>query len=223
MNSAFTTLILFLALQATWNGPAEGTDSGAPAPPELSGATGSSASMESSGAPGSPEQPPSPAGPPPVAQQGAGAEPAPVTLSVRNMDITEVLSMFSRTRGLNIVTTGDVIGNVTVDLHEVPFDQALQAVVSMAGFEVVKRGTIYFVRKPSGDDPATSILNEVRTYRLNYAELEKTLPVLQQMISPSGKISGYAPTRSLVVEDRPEVLQRIDEVVRSLDFPRARS
>jgi type II secretory pathway component GspD/PulD (secretin) len=155
----------------------------------------------------------------PAAAQGAGTEPAPVTLSVQNMDITEVLDMFSRTRGLNIVTTGEVSGNVTVDLHEVPFDQALQAVVCMAGFEVVKRGDIYFVRRPTGDDAATSVLNEVRTYQLNYADLDRTLPVLQQLLSPAGKISGYPPTRAVVAEDRPEVLQRIGEVVRSIDLP----
>ena len=145
--------------------------------------------------------------------------PEPVTLSVENMEIKEVLSMFSRTRGLNIVAAGDVAGQVSIDLHGVPFDQALRAAVAMAGFEVVHQGDIYFVRRPSGDDAATSVLKDVRTYRLNYAVPEKTLSVLQQMLSPVGKVTNYLPMRTLVAEDRPEVLDRIDSVVRALDVP----
>jgi type II secretory pathway component GspD/PulD (secretin) len=144
----------------------------------------------------------------------------PVTLSVQNMDIKEVLSLLSGSRRLNILAAGDVAGQVSVDLHAVPFDQALRAVVALAGFVVQERDGIYFVRKPAGEEnPANSILKEIRTYQIDYADPEKAVPVIQQILSPIGKVSNYAPQRTLVVEDMPDVLARVDALVESLDRP----
>lgn len=143
----------------------------------------------------------------------------PVTLSARDLDIRDVLSMFSRSRGLNIISGGDIVGKVSIDLKDVPFDQALQAIVGMAGFQATKRGGIYYVRRPSGEEGKGSFLKGVRTYRFNYAVPDQVKPVIDEMLSPDGSTSIYLPLRSLVVEDWPEVLDRVDAVVDELDRP----
>ena len=51
----------------------------------------------------------------------------PVTLSVQGLDIRDVFAMFSSTRDVNIVSSGDVGGRLSIELHEVPFEQALRA------------------------------------------------------------------------------------------------
>jgi type IV pilus assembly protein PilQ len=158
--------------------------------------------------------PPAPAvaAPTPLVQE-------PVTLSAQNLDIQEVLAMLSRSRELNIVCGPDVHGPLSIELRAVPFSEALQAVVAMAGMEVTRRGNIYFVRKPDGDDPAAAALCEMRTFRLDYATPDEMKPVIEQLLSPIGKVMSYEPRRTLVIEDRPEVLERADALIRTLDVP----
>jgi type II secretory pathway component GspD/PulD (secretin) len=143
--------------------------------------------------------------------------PAPVTLSTHDTDIREVLALFSRSRGLNIVTSGEVEGRISVDLHEVPFHDALRAVVGMAGFEVIRRGDIYFIGNPPGHDPGASLLRDTRTFRLSYALPEDITPVFEKMKSPIGRITAYLPLRTIVVEDLPDVLERMERVLSDLD------
>jgi type II secretory pathway component GspD/PulD (secretin) len=170
---------------------------------------------------------------PPVAAQTTDAMPAsttqtalaqtaavtaPVTLSVQNLDIREVLGMLSTSRGLNVVYGADVRGAVSIDLREVPFDEALTATAAIAGCDVTRHGDIYFVRRMTGDDPGAALLRGMRTFRLNYADPAALQPVIEQLLSPIGKITPYPPLRTLVVEDRPEVLARVDEIVAALDI-----
>jgi type IV pilus assembly protein PilQ len=143
--------------------------------------------------------------------------PAPVTLSAHDTDIREVLQLFARSRGLNIVTSADVQGRISIELNDVPFHDALRAVVGMAGFQVIRRGDIYFIGSPPGDESATSILRDVRTYRLDYALTDAIAPVLEPMLSSVGKITSYPPLRTIVVEDLPDVLARMDRVLEELD------
>ncbi|MCK4304779.1 MAG: hypothetical protein KAY24_11130 [Candidatus Eisenbacteria sp.] len=152
-------------------------------------------------------------------QTQASSPPEPVTLSVQNLDIQEVLSMLSQSRNLNIICQGNVEGLISTDLRDVPFHEALRAVVAMAGFEVVRKGSIYFVHEPSEPDAITRVMHEVRTFRLNYAEPDNIQSVLEQILSPIGRSMSYLPLRALVVEDRPEVLDRVEAVIQALDLP----
>ena len=143
----------------------------------------------------------------------------PVTLSVKNMEIKDVLSMFSDSRNLNIVCEGAVQGAVSIDLHGVPFPQALRAVVGMAGFGVTRKGNIYFIHSPLGSNSGLDIMLESRTFRLDYADPAEVANVLTQMSSPIGQVTTYAPLRALVVEDHAEVLERMAAVLAEIDVP----
>jgi type IV pilus assembly protein PilQ len=145
---------------------------------------------------------------------------APVTLSARDLDILEIFLMLSRSRGLNIVAGDEVKGPVTLELHAVPFQEALRAVAAVKGFEITRRGDIWFVHKPEGGDPASSIMHESRSYRLDYASPEDLLPVIESMLSGSGSAMAYLPLRAVVVEDRPSVLDRVGAILEALDQPR---
>ena len=143
----------------------------------------------------------------------------PVTLSVVNMEIHELLAMFSRSRNLNIVTGEDVSGRVSLDLHEVPFDQALDAAAAMVGCEAVRLDNIYFVSRISGDDKEDGALKQLQTFRLDYARPAEIETVVREMLSKKGRVTSYLPLRTVVVEDRPDVLKRVEKLVRNLDLP----
>lgn len=141
----------------------------------------------------------------------------PVTLSARDLDVKDVLAMLVRSRGLNVVCAPEVSGTITLDLHEVPFHEALSAAVTLAGFEVARRGSIYYVRRSRDGDPAEAVLRDTRTYRLDYADPEDLTTVVLPLLTTGGTVVAYPPLRSLVVEDRPQVLDRVGRVVRALD------
>jgi type II secretory pathway component GspD/PulD (secretin) len=144
-------------------------------------------------------------------------EPAPVTLSVQNEDILDIIALFSRSREVNIICTEEVSGKVSIELREVPFDEALQAVLSAVGLQVVKHSNIYYIQEATGGGGAQDFLRDVRTYRLNYAQPDDILPVVTGLLSGSGKATSYTPLRAVVVEDIPAVLESVGEVIASLD------
>jgi type IV pilus assembly protein PilQ len=141
----------------------------------------------------------------------------PVTLSVQDMEVEEILAMFSRSRAINIISENGVSGRVSIELHEVPFHQALEAVASMVGAQVIQRGNIFFVRKVIDEEERKGLLNEVRSYRLDYAPASEIEEVVKSLLTKSGKVSTYSPLRTVVVEDRPDVLRRLDSVIGALD------
>lgn len=153
-------------------------------------------------------------GGPPSGGEGPGA----ITLSAQDIDIREVLAMFARSQNVNIVSGGEVMGRVSIELDGVPFADALHAVVSMAGYQVVRKGDIYYIHRPAGEEDVQVLsLKDVYTHRCNYAYPEDIRSVVQNMLSPIGQASAYAALRTIVVEDRPDILERIDRVIRELD------
>ncbi|HVS16818.1 MAG TPA: type IV pilus secretin PilQ [Thermoanaerobaculia bacterium] len=66
----------------------------------------------------------------------------PVTLSLKDADITEVLRTFAREFDLNIVIQPGVSGPVTVELDAVPWDQALESILKVNGLGMELEGSI---------------------------------------------------------------------------------
>lgn len=68
---------------------------------------------------------------------------SPVTLSLRDSDVKQVLRMFADKAGLNIIFHDSVGGNVTLDLVNVSLNDAFNLVMEIAGLNyVVDNGTL---------------------------------------------------------------------------------
>lgn len=75
---------------------------------------------------------------------------APINLDLQAADIHSVLRFFAEVSDINIITTDDVQGTVTVRLIEVPWDQALSAVLHSLGLQAVVFGDRILMVKPLG-------------------------------------------------------------------------
>lgn len=53
----------------------------------------------------------------------------PISIHLKDADIKDVLHMFSKLSGMNIAVDPDVHGTVTLELHDVPWDQALDLIL----------------------------------------------------------------------------------------------
>lgn len=58
---------------------------------------------------------------------------APISLSLKDAEITEVLRTFAREFELNLVIQPEVAGPITVELNQVPWDQAFDAILRVNG------------------------------------------------------------------------------------------
>ena len=68
-----------------------------------------------------------------------------VTLDFKEADIRNVLKIISYKSGVNIVTTPEVIGNITIRLVDVPWDKALDVILKTYGFAYEKQANIITV------------------------------------------------------------------------------
>ena len=72
-----------------------------------------------------------------------------ISLDLKDADLRDVLHTFSQLTGLNIVVDPEVKGAVTVRLHDVPWDQALEVILRTNGYGDVLEGNILRVGLPS--------------------------------------------------------------------------
>jgi len=79
----------------------------------------------------------------------------PVSLSLRDSDVKQVLRMFADQAGMNIIFDPSASGNVTLDLVDVPLNTAFDLVMSVAGLNyVVEENTL--IISASGTDVAAA-------------------------------------------------------------------
>lgn len=72
-----------------------------------------------------------------------------VSLDFANTDVVQVLKALALQAGVNIVTSPDVTGKVTVSLDNVSVKDALDLVTTMAGVRYAKVGSTFIVTSPS--------------------------------------------------------------------------
>jgi len=113
-----------------------------------------------------------------------------VSLDFKEADISNVLKIISYKSGVNIVTTPDVTGNVSVRLSDVPWEIALDVILKTYGFGYQKQGNIILVTrvenvaKIAAEEP---LQTEIIT--LKFLDAQDAQKILIPLLSPRGKIS----------------------------------
>ncbi len=113
-----------------------------------------------------------------------------VTLDFSEADIRNVLKIISIKSGINIVTTPEVVGNVSIRLMDVPWETALDIILKTYGFGYQKQGNIILVTKMEN---IAKIQSEeplrTETFTLKYLDAQDAQRALIPLLSPRGKIS----------------------------------
>lgn len=161
-----------------------------------------------------------------VAASEASAAPAgTVTLDFRDADIQNVLRILAFKSGVNIVTGPEVTGLVTIQLRDVPWEQALAVILETYGYGYDRKGNIITVTtienlKKRREDAA--ILAEqkplvTKTYIINYGKASEIIASIEKLKSDRGKINFDERTNTIIVQDIEESVALIGEVVAKLD------
>jgi type IV pilus assembly protein PilQ len=142
-----------------------------------------------------------------------------ITLNIKDVDISEVLKFLSLKRRINVIAGKEVSGPVSVNLYDVPFATALQAILRSNGFTHQQQDNIIYVSK--APDPAKSapppVPTTMQTFRLNYANIPETAEMVKNLLSPSGKMVIGKESKTLLVSDTTEVVEKTARLLQSLD------
>jgi len=120
----------------------------------------------------------------------AGQPAALVTLDFKEADINNVLKIISFKSGVNIVTTPDVIGNISVRLADVPWEIALDVILKTYGFGYQRQGNVILVTKIENVAKIASeepLQTEIITLR--FLDAQDAQKIIIPLLSPRGKIS----------------------------------
>jgi len=141
-----------------------------------------------------------------------------ISLTLRDVPISEVMEMLSRTSRTNILLSEGVIGTVSVNLYNVDADEAIHSIARAAGFEVEKRrGSYFIVRRNEAGKHAPGGPTQLRTFKVQYSDPVAIAGILENYLSSIGQITTLPERKLIVVEDTPHFIDRIAALLTKLD------
>ena len=159
-----------------------------------------------------------------------------LTLNFQDIETRSVLQLLAETSGKNIVVSDTVQGNVTLRLRNVPWDQALDIVMTTKGLDMRQNGNVIMVApaeeiaaRETADLEAQLAIQELEPVyseflQVNYAKASDLSALISgtdvgTMLSDRGSIAVDDRTNTLLVQDTAERLQDIRRMVSALDVP----
>jgi len=163
-----------------------------------------------------------------------------LTLNFQDIETRAVLQLLAETSGRNIVVSDTVQGNVTLRLRNVPWDQALDIVMTTKGLDMRQNGNVIIVApaeeiaaRETADLEAKQAISELEPLysefiQVNYAKASDLALLISDtgggsdggtMLSDRGSISVDDRTNTLLIRDTADRLQGVRRMVRTLDIP----
>ena len=160
-----------------------------------------------------------------------------LTLNFQDIETRAVLQLLAETSGKNIVVSDTVSGNVTLRLRNVPWDQALDIVLTTKGLDMRQNGNVIIVApseeiqaRETADLEAKRAISQLEPLyseflQVNYAKASDLSVLISggsgnnPMLSERGSVGVDDRTNTLLVQDTAERLQNIRRLVRTLDIP----
>jgi len=164
-----------------------------------------------------------------------------LTLNFQDIETRAVLQLLAETSGRNIVVSDTVQGNVTLRLRNVPWDQALDIVMTTKGLDMRENGNVIIVApaeeiaaRETADLEARQAITELEPLyseflQVNYAKASDLAALIggqggagggtNSLLSERGSVGIDDRTNTLLVQDTADRLQDIRRLVRTLDIP----
>lgn len=152
---------------------------------------------------------------------------------VHQGDIVEFLKLMSAATKKNIIPSRAVRGPVTVNLFDVTFEEALDAVLSSNGYASEEKGAFIFVytQKEYADLTASAKRMETQLFQLNYIPARDVEELIKPLLSGSAKVTTspeagtassetgeqWAANNYIIVLDYPEQLEQVAELIAKVD------
>ncbi|MBN1227492.1 MAG: hypothetical protein JXA79_10905 [Deltaproteobacteria bacterium] len=138
------------------------------------------------------------------------------TFHIQNMEIQTLLKALAMKNQVNIVSTPEVKGRITLNLSNATVEETLTAITKSMGLRWAKEGSVYVVS--AGTAKGEQDFKTVKSFQINYADLEELSKVIQWSFAKS-RIMSYENEQILLIEDKPQEFPNIQNLISSLDIP----
>jgi type IV pilus assembly protein PilQ len=153
----------------------------------------------------------------------------PISLSLKDADVKDVLRVFHDISKMNIVVHPSVQGKVTVDLENVPWDQAMDIILKNNGLDYIYENNVIWVapapeiarkfadvqrlqrEKLNAEQPVTF------TKRLSYAKAGTMVNIARRFMTERANIIVDDRTNTMIIEEVPSKKDSLLRLIDSLD------
>ena len=167
-----------------------------------------------------------------------------VTLDFQDVDVRTILQIIAKESGQNIVASDSVQGKMTLNLKDVPWDQALDLVMQARNLDMRQHGNVWRIA------PRNELLNQERdqmrgqrelaelgtllsrTFQLKYKSVEEFKTLLEStttgssnsgsgnsILTARGSAMFDTGTNTMIVTDTQPVITKFEKLVAQLDVP----
>jgi type IV pilus assembly protein PilQ len=156
----------------------------------------------------------------------------PISIEVRDTSVRDVIQLIAEQSGANIVLASGVEGNISLKLKQIPWDQTLMIVMKSQGLGYVRQGSVLRIAPlktlKDENDAARQILEaqraaeplKVKIVPVSYAKVGELVDQVKPFLTEKrGAVVADPRTSSLIITDTPEIIERISNLVNSLDTP----
>jgi type IV pilus assembly protein PilQ len=162
-----------------------------------------------------------------------------VSMNLKSVKPDEILKMIADTSGFNIIITEDVkkMEPISLNLNDVPWDQALDTILEMNKLVAKKNGMILLVTTYENAAKERELEKKTKEsiveleplltkiFPISYAKITDLKTILAEYSSDKlggssgkrGMISIDSRTNALIVKDTAEVIERMKKIVELLD------
>lgn len=142
-----------------------------------------------------------------------------ITLNFQSISVRAVLHILADFAHINLLMSDSIKGNMTLRLHDVPWQDALSMILKTQGLVQEHRSGVIFIDKMNPNTPQMdSVL-----FSLNYAKAVDLAVMLQdknsRLLSPSGAVGADPRTNVLWLQEIPSRLPMLRQWVRQVDRP----
>jgi type IV pilus assembly protein PilQ len=150
-----------------------------------------------------------------------GGMDARISLDLRNIDISEALKFLSMKAELNIITTKNVSGRVTLMVQDVAVKDIFDIMLRSNELAYTKQGNIYNVMS---EDEYKALfgkkfadIRQVKAFKLKYAIPEQAFSLFDTLKSDIGRILVEPDSGTALIMDTPDNILKMEEALSVLE------
>ncbi len=159
----------------------------------------------------------------------------PISLNFQSIEVRAVLQLLADFTGKNLVAADTVTGNITLRLQNVPWDQALDIILTTKGLGKREDGNVMWIApaeeiaaREQAESEARQKLEELAPLYtefmpVNFAKATDVAGLLKseerKVLTERGNVTVDERTNTLIVNDTEQKLAEIRELMKVLDVP----
>lgn len=141
-----------------------------------------------------------------------------VTNSFFETDIREVLRDISAQTGIKIVADETVQGSISIELKQIPLEEALRMVLAIGNYTFRKMPEGYYlVGLCTPNSPSFNRLSVTEYFKPSYRKVTELQSLFSDFYQPYLKVSDDA--NNITITASPEIVKRVKEDLTHLDLP----